>query len=76
MELSTLNEVRLIELLQETNNLDEINTFMYNYLNKIENFVKLMRKVSKEREALKRFQGSTFDTISGRKFIEDREHYP
>ena len=32
MELSSLNEVKLIVLLQETNNFDEINNFfMYNY---------------------------------------------
>ena len=41
------NEVRLIVLLQETNNFNEIrNFFMNNCWNKIENFVKLMRKVS------------------------------
>ena len=40
------NEVRLIALFKETNNFDEINNFfMCNYWNKIENFVKLMRKV-------------------------------
>ena len=34
-------------LIKETNNIDEINNFfMNNYWNKIENFVKLMRKVS------------------------------
>ena len=37
MELSSFNEVRLIVLLQETNNFDEINNFfMNNYWNKIE----------------------------------------
>ena len=47
LELSSLNEVRLIVLLKETNNFDEINFFcMNNYWNKIENFVKLMWKVS------------------------------
>ena len=47
MELSSLNEVRLIVLIKETNNFDEINNFfMNNYWNKIEIFVKLMWKVS------------------------------
>ena len=47
MELSSLNEVTLIVLLQETDNFDEINKFfMYNYWNKSGIFVKLMRKVS------------------------------
>ena len=42
MELSSLNEVRLIVLWQETNNFDEINNFfLNNYWNKIENFVEL-----------------------------------
>ena len=46
-ELSSLNEVRQIVLLKETNNFDEINNFFTNnYWNKIENVVKLMRKVS------------------------------
>ena len=46
MELSSLNEVKFIVLIKETNNIDEIdNFFMNNYWNKIENFVKLMRKV-------------------------------
>ena len=40
---------------------------MNNYWHKIGIFVKLMRKV------LKRFQGSTFDTISRRKLVEDRD---
>ena len=46
MEFSSLNEVRVIVLLQETNNFDEINYFFTNnYQNKIGIFVKLMRKV-------------------------------
>ena len=47
MELSSLSEEKLIMLLQEMNNFDEINNFfMNNYQNKIGIFVKLMRKVS------------------------------
>ena len=43
MELSSLNEVRLIMLMRERNNFDEINNFfMNNYWNKIGIFVKLI----------------------------------
>ena len=60
-------------LLKETNNFDEINNFFINtYWNKNENFVKLNVKSLNEMEELKRFQGSTFDTFSRRKYIEDR----
>ena len=46
VKLSSLNEVKFIVLIKETNNFDEINNFfMNNYWNKFENFVKLMRKV-------------------------------
>ena len=59
-------------LIKETNNIDEINNFfMNNYLSKMEIFVKLMRRVS-VREELRRFQGSTCDTIT-RRLIEDRD---
>ena len=46
MELSSLKQVRLIVLLKETNNFDEIHHFMNNCWHKIGIFVKLMRKVS------------------------------
>ena len=42
MELSSVNEVTLIVLMQETDNFDEINNFMNNNWNKIGNFVKLI----------------------------------
>ena len=46
LKLSNLNEEKFIVLIKETHNIDEIdNFFMNNYWNKIENFVKLMRKV-------------------------------
>ena len=46
MELSSLNEEKLIMLLQVMNNFDEINNFFKNnYQNKIGIFMKLMRKV-------------------------------
>ena len=47
MELSSLKEEKFIVLFKEMNNFDKINNFfMNNYWNKIENFVKLMSKVS------------------------------
>ena len=47
MESSSLKEEKFIVLIKETNNFDEINNFFMNdYWNKIENFVKLMWKVS------------------------------
>ena len=74
MELSSLNEVILIVLFKETNIFDEINNFfMYNYWNKIWIFVKIHDKSLNEMEELKRFQGSTFHTISRRKSVEDRD---
>ena len=73
MELSSLNEVRLIVLWQETNNFDEINNFfMNNYWSKIENFLKLMWSLN-EMEELKWFQGSTFDEFSRRRLIENQD---
>ena len=46
MELSNLSEEKLILLLQETNNFDEINYFfMNNYQHKIGILVKLVSKV-------------------------------
>ena len=70
MELSSPSGEKLIMLLQEMNNFDEINNFfMITYQNKIGIFLKSLN----EMEELKRFQGSTFDTISRRRFIEDRD---
>ena len=47
MELLSLNERKLIILLQVMNDFDEINYFFINnYQNKIGIFVKLMRRVS------------------------------
>ena len=55
MELLSLNEVRLIMLLREMNNFDEINNFFMNsYWSKIGIFVKFMRKASVQMEELKR----------------------
>ena len=47
MVLSSRKKQKFIVLIKETNDIDEINNFfMNNYWNKIENFVKLTRKVS------------------------------
>ena len=74
MKLSRLNEKRLIVLFRETNNFDEINNFfMNNYWNKNRELREAHEKSLNEMEELKRFQGSTFDTFSGRKLIEDRD---
>ena len=73
MELSSLKKVKFTVLIKETNSIDEINNlFMNKYWNKIGISVKLMRSLN-EKEEMKRFQGSTFDTFSRRKLIEDRE---
>ena len=45
---------------------------MNNFWHKIGIFVTLMRSLN-EMEDLKRFEGSTFDTISRRKLVEDRD---
>ena len=72
MELSSRSEEKLIMLLQEMNNFDEMNNFMNNYRSKTGIFVKLMRSLNEMRE-LRRFQGSSFDTISRRRLVEDRD---
>ena len=65
MELSSLSEEKLITLLHVMNNFDEINNFfMNNYQNE---------KSLSDMEELKRFQGSTFETIARRRLIEDRD---
>ena len=58
MELSSLNEVKFIVLIKETNN---------------RNLREAHKKSLSEMEELKRFQGSTFDTVARRKLIEDRD---
>ena len=59
-------------LIKETNNIDEINFFLNNYWNKIGIFVTHEKSLN-EMEEVKRSQGSTFDTISRRKLIGDRD---
>ena len=74
MELSSLNEVRLIVLLKETNNFDEVNYFvMHNYRKQNRDLREAHMKSLNEMEELKRFQGSTFDTFSRRKIDEDQD---
>ena len=68
MELSSLNEVRLIVLRQETHNFDEINNFKQNW-----DVREAHERSLNVREELQGFQGFTFDTLSRRKPIEDRD---
>ena len=61
-------------LIKETNNFDEINNFfMNNYWNKIGDLREAHEQSLNEMEELKRFQGSTFDTISRTNLVEDRD---
>ena len=74
MELSSLNEEKLITLMHVTNNFDEINNFfMNNYLEQNRDLREAHMKSLSEMEELKRFQGSTFDTIARRRLVEDRD---
>ena len=74
MELLSLNEVRLIVLMQETNNFDEINNFFIKQLLEQNRDLREAHMNSlDEMEELKRFQGSTFDGFSIRKLVEDRD---
>ena len=70
-------EKKLVVLIKETNDFDEINHFfMNNFWHKIGIFVKLMMKSLSEMEELKRFQGLTFDTIARRKIGRRSRCYP
>ena len=71
---SSLKEEKFIALINETNNFDEINNFfMNNNWNKIGNPREAHEKSLNEMEEFKRFRGSTFDTISRIKLVEDRD---
>ena len=73
IELSSLNEVRLIMLVQETNDVDKIINFFMNNYSKNRDLREAHEKSFNEMEEVKRFQGSTFDAISRRKLVEDRD---
>ena len=61
-------------LIKETNDFDEINNFfIQNYWNNNRDLREAHLKSLNEMEELKRFQGSTFDTIARRKVVEDRD---
>ena len=61
-------------LLQETNNIEEINNlFMWQLLEQNRDLREAHEKTLNEMEELKWFQGSTFDTIPMKKFVEDRD---
>ena len=67
MKWSGLKKEKTIVLIKETNDFDEINNFFMNsYWNNRD------LRLS-EMEELKRFQGSTFDTIARRKLVDDRD---
>ena len=75
MKVSCLKEEKLIVLIKDTNNIDEIkNFFMNNYCNNRE-LREDHEKSPNEMEEFKRFQGSTFDSISRRRLIEDRDTF-
>ena len=74
MEFSNLSEEKLIILLQVMNNPDLINYFLHEQLSEQDRELREAHvKSLNGMEELKRFQGSTFDTISMRKWIEDRD---
>ena len=61
-------------LIKETNDFDKIiNFFMNSYCSKIWDLREAREKSLSEMEELKRFQGSTFDTIARKKLVEDRD---
>ena len=65
---------KFIVLIKETNDIDEIsNFFMYNYWNKIENFVKLMSKVSMRWKNWSDFRVPHSTQLRGGKLVEDRD---
>ena len=70
MEFLILSEWKLIILLQLMNNFDEINSFKQES-EQNRDLREAHIKSLNEMEELKRFQGSTFDTISRRKLVED-----
>ena len=61
MELLSLNEVRLIMLMQKTNNFDEITTSSRTIIEQNRGLREARMKSLNEMEELKRVQGSTFD---------------
>ena len=74
MELSSPNEERLIVFMQETNNFDEIKKILHEQqLEQNCDLREAHERSLSEMEELKRKQGSTFDTISRRKLVEDRD---
>ena len=62
-------------LIKETNDVDKIiNFFMKNHIGTKSGYLREVHDKSlNEMEELKRFQGSTFDTVSRRRLIEDRD---
>ena len=74
MKLSSLKEEKIIVLIKETNDFDEINNFFMNkYWNKIGIFVKLMRKVSMRWKNWTNFKSLHSIQFRGEKLVEDRD---
>ena len=77
MELSGLNEEKLISLLHVMNNFDEINNFfMDTYWNKNRDLREAHMKSLNEMEELKQFEGSTFDGFFEKKINRRSRHSP
>ena len=61
-------------MLKRTNDADKINNFfMEQFLKQNWDLREVCEKSLNDMEELKRFQGSTFDTIARRKLVEDRD---
>ena len=73
MELSSLSEEKLIMLLREMNNFDEINNYFMNNYQKNRDLREAHMKSLNEMEELKKFQSSTFDTIARRRLVEGQD---
>ena len=74
MELSSLSEEKLIILYQRDEKLRRDQQLLHEQLlEQNRDLREAYEKSLNEMEELKRFQGSTFDTISRRKLVEDRD---
>ena len=74
MKWSSRKKKKFVVLIKETNDADKINNFFMNSCwSKSGNLCEAHVKSLNETEELKRYQGSTFDTIARRKLVEDRD---
>ena len=73
MKRSSRKKKKFVVVIKETNDFDEINNFFRNKLLDQNWDLREVHETSfNEMEELKRFQGSTFDTIARRKLVEVR----